>query len=75
MIKEIRKDACLLFENAKLIAAVTRSKHARDRRVLKKLARFFVMSFHHSCLCITNKPSFIHLFNSPIPNYIIKVNK
>lgn len=40
----------LLLENAELVAPITRGKHTGDRGVLKKLASFFVMSFHHSCL-------------------------
>lgn len=40
----------LLFEDAKLVAPVTRGEHARDRRVLEELARLLVMRFHHSGL-------------------------
>lgn len=42
--------ACLLLENAKLTAGITRRQHTQNRGVLEKLPSFLVMSLHHSCL-------------------------
>jgi hypothetical protein len=40
----------LLLENAKLIASITRCKHAMDTRMFEKFLGFFIMSLHDTIL-------------------------
>ena len=60
MVKNVTEPwykACLLLENAKLTAGISRRQHTRHGRVFEKLPRFFIMRLHYSLLHFTTAES------------------